>query len=1516
MPRISKIRIVGNRYDKFKKHHENSIFDLTRDGEPDHTLFTLKNGNGKGVMMQLISQIVLPETRWGKNNGSRVTTMFYNQYRNFIPYTFHVILEWKLDTVPERWLIAGVCMTANIRHSGDEEQEEKIGLQYFLYTMEHNNNGKYTVENLPAYNNLEKRVTPYDSYEDFINNNKQYFRKYSKTAASRTNSDYYQYLESNGIYRAEWQILKLINKSEGGLGEYFSQTGDNKDLFDNMIIPAITENMYNQNEEYRDALKDIFRSNITITRKLPVLLAREDDFNNLITMLEPLIEDAEIGIRYRERMERCITDGNNLYHGFNNYYNFLQSELKKSRQEEEKALKEQEDLAFEEDNLEYARLNRELQGLMAEKQELKKEADNYRQQLEELKEEKKRYQINKLIVPLEQAVASHQTKTRLKKEITDSIEITNLKEEMDRVTNSIKKEWKKTARDWGNIQEKHQAFINYLNGERDDCKKKRKNLEEKIQRIEVEVKTYQNKVKDIEKKEKELGQVFNPLQLQVPQVLLEELKEEYTRREQKLEHLVEEINILTEELEKLKEKKLENEYDTKKLQEKYNGLEDVFNKRKDEEEKLSDRIISVLNLERFQEVYRKQWLKEKQLEIDNLIDEKEEKMNEIKKDLWENNIDLSLNEDRDYWVANNDLLTLQNKITEMGVKVQPGSQFIMSLKEEEKKEVLKNFPSLPYGLIILQEKDWELIENNIKNDFLLHAAVPVFIRSSMTGVPARTSFRIVEDNSREFLLNHDLYLNWKDKLTDRSERIKEAIASIRNSIAKLRDIFVTGTELLKKESSADIKVQLDELDLKIKKYISQGKELNTKIQKTRERYNTLQNREVELQDRNKETEEEIKIIKDFIQQKEELAEEEKGINIARKSLTEYRQKHDEIGVKLGEINTRYNEEEVNYRTWIRKLEEKLPAIREVVSGASLEFSGHDSKLIDSEIAEDQAKIGELKRDVAPRYPEVGSEEIFMKLEKRQSLNSKLEEKNSRLAVINSEIKGLEERIEEYQGELRQIDIKWKDYQLSGVSAEMINQRLQNTEQQLVVTSDNLSRVTSRMDKLSGKIESINDTIQKTFKEIKKQYNRAALLWDELNLAEKEIKLQKAIKENNEYLETISKIINGLQDKIIDLKGIIVQIKHYKELDLAKGESNELLMARVKDNAGQELEKWVNRYDDISNELSKHRKECEINFDQFKQNLKNTVQDKTLKGKIKETISDGINIDNFSNNLDSFVSMREHFKREINSLSQDKQKAEEAREQWANRASMQVLKIIESLREMIGKMVYNNENGYAFPLVRLQGSEHLPHDEEDVKYLLKEYFLECIEKINKSDLDINELSDRDLDKYMGDQAIFARALRGRYPLVEVYKMTEKNEFLYARPRDYNYSSWEAIKKGNVYDAEGSGGQTLSINSFIIMMLMNYRKKTVANENPWTVLLLDNPFGSASAEHILDPVFKIADKLNFQLITFASPEIIKTEISERFPVFWALQIAGQDEGVEEGTVTGRVIHGGRIRKSEPV
>lgn len=133
MAKLSKIRLTNCKYDGLRKKHENSIFDLTKDGDPSHGLFTLANGGGKGVMMQFIFQIMLPETRWGgKNNGNKIISTFYD-HRGGNPnyFTSHIVLEWVLDTIPEKRLITGIAMKPVIKNI--DMEEENTGLYYFFY---------------------------------------------------------------------------------------------------------------------------------------------------------------------------------------------------------------------------------------------------------------------------------------------------------------------------------------------------------------------------------------------------------------------------------------------------------------------------------------------------------------------------------------------------------------------------------------------------------------------------------------------------------------------------------------------------------------------------------------------------------------------------------------------------------------------------------------------------------------------------------------------------------------------------------------------------------------------------------------------------------------------------------------------------------------------------------------------------------------------------------------------------------------------------------------------------------------------------------------------------------------------------------------------------------------------------------------------------------------------------------------------------------------------------------------
>ena len=205
--------------------------------------------------------------------------MFYDIKNRLHPFTFHVVLEWVLDTIPEKRLLTGIAMKSTIKNTG-EEDEENTGLTYILYTHEHANDGFYTIENLPLYESSKKEAIDLKDLEKFLDDNRRDFIKYSQTSGRRKDSDYYRYLESRGIHRSEWQVLKAINKSEGGISDYFSTASDNKAIFHKVIIPAISQNIRNYSGDDENNLIEMFKSNLSITKDLPILLRRESVIRN------------------------------------------------------------------------------------------------------------------------------------------------------------------------------------------------------------------------------------------------------------------------------------------------------------------------------------------------------------------------------------------------------------------------------------------------------------------------------------------------------------------------------------------------------------------------------------------------------------------------------------------------------------------------------------------------------------------------------------------------------------------------------------------------------------------------------------------------------------------------------------------------------------------------------------------------------------------------------------------------------------------------------------------------------------------------------------------------------------------------------------------------------------------------------------------------------------------------------------------------------------------------------------
>jgi uncharacterized protein YPO0396 len=79
------------------------------------------------------------------------------------------------------------------------------------------------------------------------------------------------------------------------------------------------------------------------------------------------------------------------------------------------------------------------------------------------------------------------------------------------------------------------------------------------------------------------------------------------------------------------------------------------------------------------------------------------------------------------------------------------------------------------------------------------------------------------------------------------------------------------------------------------------------------------------------------------------------------------------------------------------------------------------------------------------------------------------------------------------------------------------------------------------------------------------------------------------------------------------------------------------------------------------------------------------------------------------------------------------------------------------------------------------------------------------------------------------------------------------------------SWERSNKW-------SGGEKWSKNMTLFLGILNYlaekRQHIPSGSNRHRTVIVDNPFGKASSDHVLNPVFFIAEQLGFQIIALTA------------------------------------------------
>ncbi len=201
------------------------------------------------------------------------------------------------------------------------------------------------------------------------------------------------------------------------------------------------------------------------------------------------------------------------------------------------------------------------------------------------------------------------------------------------------------------------------------------------------------------------------------------------------------------------------------------------------------------------------------------------------------------------------------------------------------------------------------------------------------------------------------------------------------------------------------------------------------------------------------------------------------------------------------------------------------------------------------------------------------------------------------------------------------------------------------------------------------------------------------------------------------------------------------------------------------------------------------------------------------------------------------------------------------------------------------------------------------DEDEAKQLLRRYIDETIllyEKESNEDADSADVVRRFLSERLSVMSLLEVVLGERSIKIKCRKVSNDMKVNKAP------MTWESSNKW-------SGGEKWSKNMTLFLSILNYlaeKKQYLApHQKRQRSVILDNPFGKASSDHVLRPVFMIAEKLGFQIIALTAHAEGKF-ISEYFPVVYSCRLRATSEAGKQVMTNEKIVNHTYLREHSPM
>lgn len=1565
MPRMEKVRLVGVRYDSMRKHYEDTTLDLMNGAEPAHTLLTLMNGGGKGLLLQMIFQLLLPLSKWGAKGENRIEALFYNERKQFMPYTFHVVIEWRLDTDPVRWLTTGIAVSASEKSAAAEADYETAEPRFLLYTLEQIKPGRYEIEDLPLYDRESRTAVSMDEWKTYLDARRADFTTYTRTQTR----DYFELLRSYDIDRKEWETLRDVNRQEGGVEAFFRKGLDNRSLFHDLIIPEIGKHMASTDEEgHPGTLLDIFKHNASIVQHLPKLIRREEGYRLLLQAVEPVMSSLEHGAGHAREEREHQRQGAYLRHAMGEW---LGEQTKEKRQwESELATAEEKakELSWSADNLDYAEKHREIVQL---EQELTDGGERLERAAGALADGEAAADRAKAVILWNERAQASRDEERHRQELEllqNAEEHRHVKDKQQQAQAELREEWRVVAASWRRSLSRYAGFVGRLEAERARVSQERALLNESLKGKYGLLGQVRAQLQALNQEMLEMERGFGRLAIEAPEKLtaqlmkqLEQLREGAKAKELERAEAEREKEALLVHAAQLQEQ-------AKQAADQAKGLERTLRSRAEQEKDVRTRLSAYLRAPMSAEVSHAEsaeLLAEARRSLVKLVKKQESELAARHQQLWTHQLDSSLAK-KSFWIPNQELHKLKEELEAQGLTCYYGTELLGAMTEEERISNLTAYPLLPYSLVAHQA-DWKRRDKARLSELLMRAPVPIYLRERMNDGRAASSQQDetpagnadagqerailagAEPDGRErtilagteqavmlrdgalllaeqgalLVRSGERWESWKQELAARNDELLEGISLLQEELEQGRTLDQEARELAAAPNAASLQASLEQA-------LSRQAELEGQGREAEEERRRLQLRIGELTAALDECAKQIAGMSGRLSKLDGWAkrmeqgrgwrEQKQGIegDIATKEA-----ELKELGHREEAMQEKLSAWSQSFKEWRWEQERVLEQVRRYAPEAAFSFSLDDQQSTEEELEQERTleKEQKLASTAAGSKAEEGVDEpteLFVSAADKlgllaaelESLSASLEANNRKMTELRIHIDYKAELVSKKEAELDAAYVGWRQESWPEKPLEVARSEHEARKAEYRNLAEAHKAARETCVRLEAKLEAERAGLARQERDIRKKHGRGTELWMDVELSGLRAELEQEMARNRSIVVEYYRLLKDVEATIAQLDKQMTVLSSQRISGEAVFDVPAELRKAVRLGPAESVRQWVESHNGLADRKARLDREIGEKRNSFSRLIQEQEFDEELRGSLQGMMGQ-IRWEDYDYARELLQSVKDHALFELESLAGDKSKAEQAQDLWTDRACYRVVSIAKTLKQMTSRMSFVNQGGHRYPLIRMdvRGGE-LPERPEDIRLLLREYFARTIEELAALYPDISAAPDAELEKRMSDSQIVYTALKSRYPILYVYKPQTTNVFLTESPKKHHYTEWETLNKGSVTEAKGSGGQLLAARTIVMMMLMTH-KRQLRQSKMWSVLILDNPFGQAVSPHVLDPIFAIAENLHFQWIVLAPPELIKLDVSRRFPVFWELELKRHQGGE---AVTERLQHGGRTFEGE--